>query len=113
MRECQVAEAEDAASARKARTQEEVDHRVVDARADLPNRYDLKLKLVEAEAEGRAATLRSRLAAVEQREKAVAAALISMQAELASACAELLPLQQRVTSPESFAHQSRDEALRR
>ena len=36
-----------------------------------------------------------------------------MQAELASARAELLSLQQRVASAESFAQQSREEALRR
>nr|XP_020164068.1 paramyosin-like [Aegilops tauschii subsp. strangulata] len=112
-RERQVAEAEDAASAREVRTQEEVDRRVVEARADLANRYDLKLKLVEAEAKGRTAALRSRFAEAEQREKATAAALISMQGELASARAELLPLQRRVTNAESFAQQSREEALRR
>ena len=49
----------------------------------------------------------------EQREKAAAATLISVQAELVSARAELLSLQQRVASAESFAQQSREEALRR
>ena len=34
-----------------------------------------------------------------------------MQAELASAHAELLPLQQRVTAAESIAQQSREEAI--
>ena len=86
---------------------------MAEARADLEGRCDLKLKLVEAEAEGRTTTLRSRLDEVEQREKAAAAALISIRTELASARAELLPLQQRVTSAESFAQQSGEEALRR
>ena len=89
--------------AREAKIQEEVDCMVEDSHADLVNRYDLKLKLVEAEAEGRTAVLRSRMAEAEQREKAATAALISMQAELAAALAELLSLQQRVTSAESFA----------
>ena len=64
-RERQVAEAEDAASAREAMTQEEVDRRVVEARADLANRYDMKLKFVEAKSEGRTAALRSGLAEAE------------------------------------------------
>ena len=51
-REHQVAQAEDAASAREARIQEEIDHRVAKGHADLANRYDLKLKLLKAEAEG-------------------------------------------------------------
>ena len=46
MRERQVAQAEDAASAREARAQENIDRRVAEAHADLANRYDLKLKLV-------------------------------------------------------------------
>ena len=84
MRERQVAEAEDAASAREARTQEEADRRVAEASADLANRYNLKLKLMEAEGVGRTAALRSGLAEAEQRDKAATAALISVQAELAS-----------------------------
>nr|XP_020201005.1 tol-Pal system protein TolA-like [Aegilops tauschii subsp. strangulata] len=96
-RERQVAQEEDAASAREARIQEEVDRRVAEARADLVNGHDLKLKLLEAEGEGRTTAVRSRLAEAEQREKAAAEALISVQAELASARAELLPLQRRVT----------------
>ena len=83
-RERQVAQAEDAVSAREARAQEEVDRRVAKARADLAGRYDLKPKLVEAEAVGRTAALRSGLAEAEQRDKAATAALISVQAELAS-----------------------------
>ena len=62
---------------------------------------------------GRTAALRSGLAEAEQREKAAASALFSVQAELASAHADLLSLQQRVASAESFAQQSREEALHR
>ena len=93
MRERQVAQAEDDVGAREARAQEEVDRRVAEARADLEGRYDLKLKLVEAEAAGRTAALKSRLTEVERREEATAAALVSVQAELDSAHAERLPLQ--------------------
>ena len=46
VRECQVAQVEDAVSACEARIQEEVDHGVAEARTNLANRYDLKLKLV-------------------------------------------------------------------
>ena len=93
-RERQVAQAEDAANARKARIQKEVDNRVAEARADLVGRYDLKLELVEAEAVGRTTALRTELAEVEQCENITAAALVSAQAELASARAEMLSLQQ-------------------
>jgi len=86
---------------------------VAEGRADLANRHDLKLKLLEAEAEGRIIGLRSRSAEAEQREKAATAALIFVQAELASACAELLPLQRRVTDAESLAQQTREEAIHR
>ena len=97
-RERQVAQAEDDICTREVRAQEEVDRRVAEARADLVGRYDLKLKLVEAEAVGRTTALRSGLAEAEQREKAAAAALVSVQAELSSARVELLSLQQRVAS---------------
>ena len=68
-RERQVAQVEDAVCAREVRAQEEVDRWVAEARADLVGRYDLKLKLVEAEAVGRTTALRSGLAEAEQREK--------------------------------------------
>ena len=55
-----------------------MDHRVAEARTDLAGKYDLKLKLVEAEGVGRTAALRSGLAEAEQREKAAVAALILM-----------------------------------
>nr|XP_020154695.1 golgin subfamily A member 6-like protein 2 [Aegilops tauschii subsp. strangulata] len=93
-RERQVAQAEDAVGAR---AQEEVDRRVAEARVDLEGRHDLKLKFIEAEAAGRTAALRSRLD----------------EAELASARAELLPLQQRVADVESIARQDREEVLQR
>ena len=66
MRERQVAQAEDAIGAREAKAQEEVDRRVVEARADLEGRYDLKLKLAGTEDAGRAAALRPKLAEVER-----------------------------------------------
>ena len=92
-RERQVAQAEDAVGAREARVQEEVDRRMAEAHADLVGRYDLKLKRVEAEAAGRTAALKSKLAEAERREEAAAATLVSAQAELASAHAEVSPLQ--------------------
>ena len=54
-RERQVTQPEDDVGAHEARVQEEVDRRVAEARADLVSRYDLKLKLVEAEVVGRTA----------------------------------------------------------
>ena len=84
--------------------------RTTSARTDLECRHDLKLKLMEAEAEGRTTAPRSRLDEAEQREKAAVAVLISVQADLASARAELLPLQRRVTNAESLTQQSREEA---
>ena len=51
---------------------------MAEARADLAIRYDLKLKLLEAESEGRTAALRSGLAEAEQRKNAATAALISL-----------------------------------
>ena len=55
---------------------------MVKARSDLANRYNLKLKLVEAEAEGRTTALRSRLDEAEQHEKADAAALVSIDTSI-------------------------------
>ena len=110
-RERQVAQAEDVVGAREAKAQEEVDRRVAEARAGLEGRHDLKLKLAEAEAAGRTAALRPRLAEVERREEATAAILVSAPAKLASYCAELLSLQQRVADAESVAWQNREEVL--
>ena len=92
-RERQVSQVEDDVGAREARVQEEVDRRVAEACADLVSRYDLKLKMVEAEAAGRTAALRSKLTEAEQRAEATVAALVSAQAELTSTHAEMLPLQ--------------------
>nr|XP_020169716.1 tol-Pal system protein TolA-like [Aegilops tauschii subsp. strangulata] len=113
MRERQVAQAEDVVGVREAMVQEEVDRRVAEARADLEGRYDLKLEFMEAAAAGRTAALKSRLIEAERREEAAAAALVSAQAKLASAHAELLPLQQRVADAESVARQNREEVLQR
>ena len=76
---------------------------MAEARADVDSRYGTKLELAGAEADGGSSVLRSRLAEAEQREKAAAAALISVLAELASVRTELLPLQQRFTAAESLA----------
>ena len=101
-RERHVALAEDVIAAREAKAQEEVDRRVAKAPTDLEGRYDLKLKLVEAEATGRTAALKSRLTEVERREEATAAAR-----------AELLPLQQRVPVAKFVVRQNREEVLQR
>ena len=112
-RERQVAQAEDDVGAHEARVQEEVDPRVAEACADLASRYDLKLELVEAKVAGRRTALRSKLTEAERRTEAAMAALVSALAELAFACAELLPLQQRVADAESGAQQNREEKLQR
>ena len=112
-RERQVAQAEDVVGAREAKAQEEVDRRVAEVCAGLEDRHDLKLQLAKTEAVGRAATLRPRLAEVERHEEATAAALVTTQADLASACAELLLLQQRVDDTKSIVRQNREEVLER
>lgn len=89
-RERQVAHAEDDVGVSEVRVQEEVTHRVDEARVDLESRHDLKLKLVEDGAAGRTAALKFRLVEVEWREEGAASSLASAQAELASAHAELL-----------------------
>ena len=86
---------------------------MAEARTDLARRYDLKLKLVEAEVTGKTAALRSRLTEEEWRAEATAAALVSAQAKLTSARAELLPLQERVADTESITQQKREEVLPR
>lgn len=113
MRERQVAQSEDAVGAREAKAHEEVGRRVAEVRAGLEGRHALKLKLAEMEAAGRAAALRPRLAEVERREEATTVALVTAQAELASARAELLSLQKRVADAESVARQNREEVLQR
>nr|XP_020152057.1 tol-Pal system protein TolA-like [Aegilops tauschii subsp. strangulata] len=113
VRERQVAQAEDAIGVCEAKAQEEVDRRVAEARADIEGRYDLRLKLAGTEDAGRSAALRPKLAEVERREEATAAALAKAQAELASACTELLSLHRRVDDAESVARQSREEVFQR
>ena len=85
MREHQATTAEDTVAAREARVQQEVDQKVAEVHAALVDEYRLKSEFLEAELKGRTTALRSRLDEAEQREKAAAAALISVQAELASA----------------------------
>nr|XP_020174170.1 vicilin-like seed storage protein At2g18540 [Aegilops tauschii subsp. strangulata] len=108
-RERQVAQAEDVVGAREAKAQEEVDRRVAEVCAGLEGRHDLELQLAETEAAGRATALRPRLAEVERREEATAAALVMAQAELAFTRAEMLSLQKRVADAEAIARQNREE----
>ena len=91
-RERQVAQAEDVVGAREARVEEEINHRVAEVRADLEGRYKLKLKLAGLEGAGRDAALRPRLDEAERCAEATPAALVTAQADLASARAELLSL---------------------
>ena len=63
-RERLVARAEDDVAAREARAQEEVDHRVAEARSAFEREYGTRLGLIKAEAEGRTAALRAKLAEV-------------------------------------------------
>ena len=84
---------------------------MAEVRVDLASRYDLKLKLVEVEAAGRTAAVRSKLTEAERCTEAAAAALVSAQAVLTSAHAELLLLQQRVDDADSIAWQNREEIL--
>ena len=102
-RERQVAQAEDAVGAREPKAQEEVDRWVAEVCAGLEGWHYLELQLAETEAAGRAAALRPRLAEVEKCEDTTAAALVTAQAELASARAELLSLQKRVVDAKSVA----------
>ena len=54
-----------------------------------------------------------RLADAERREEATAAALVTAQADLASAHAELLSRRERVDDAEAVARQNREEVLQR
>ena len=93
MRERLVAQAEDDIAACKVRAQEEVDRRVEEARSAFEREYEARLGLIRAEAEGRTAALRDRLAEVTRSADSSVAALGAVQAELASSHAELLLLQ--------------------
>ena len=86
---------------------------MAEVRADLEGRYDLKLKLAGVEDEGRAAALRPRLDEAEMRAEATAAALVTVQADLASARAELRSLRRRVDDAEAVARQNTEEVLQR
>ena len=112
-REHQVVQAEDAVGAREDGVEEEVNRRVAGVCADLEGRYDLKLKLAGVEDEGRAAALRPRLNEAERRAEATAAALVTAQADLASARAELRSLRRRVDDAEAVARQNTEEVLQR
>jgi len=92
-REHLVTQAEDNFAAWEARVQEEVDRRVAEARSDLEREYEVRLELIRAEAEGRTAALRAKLAEVTWGADSSAAALGAAQAELTSSHAELLLLQ--------------------
>ena len=109
MRERQVTQAEDDVGVREARIQEAVDRRMAEAHVDLVREYEEKLELIEAEAAGRTAALRSKLTEAMQHAKATAAALVSAQTELSSSRVELLLLQWRVDDAESIARQNREE----
>ena len=113
MRERQVTQAEDVVGVRKARDHEDVDHRVPEVRVELERRYDLKLKLAGTKGAGRAAALRLRLDEAERLAVATATALVTAQADLASARAELLSLRKRVDDAEAVARQNREEVLQR
>lgn len=112
-RERQVIQAEDDVGAREARIQQEVHRRMVQVRADLVREYDQRVELIEAEAAGRTAALRSKLTEAAQRTEATAAALVSAQTELASSRAEMLLLQRQVDDAESVARQNKEEILQR
>ena len=98
-RERLVARAEDEVAAREAWAQEEVDRRVAEARSAFEREYETRLGRIKAEAEGRTAALRAKLAEVTRRADSSAAALSAAQAELSSSRAEQLLLQQRVDTP--------------
>ena len=113
MRERPVTQVEDDVAEREARVQEEVDRRVAEARSNLEREYERRLELIRAEAEGRTAALRAKLAEVTRRTDSSAAALGAAQAELASSRAELLILQQRVDGAEVIAWRNKDEIRQR
>ena len=82
---------------------------MVEARSGLEREYEERLELIKAEAAGRTAALRTKLTEVTQRAEATAAALGTVQAELASSRAALLLLQRRVDDAEAVARRNEDE----
>ena len=112
-RERQVAVAEDAITMHEAKIQEEVDRRVAKAHADLADKHRLAPVFQKAEAKGRITALRTKLDQAEQRERAIVAMQTAAQADLASARADFLSLQQQIDRATSLAKKSADEACRR
>ena len=108
-RERLVARAEDDVAACEARAQEEVDRRVAEARSAFEREYETRLGLIKAEAEGRTATLRAKLAEVTRGADLSAATLGAAQAELASSRAKLVLLRQRVDGAEAITRQNEEE----
>ena len=84
MRERLVAQVEDGVAAREARAQEEVDRHVAEARSVLERKYETRLMLIEAEAEGGTAAIKAKLVEETRRADSSAAALGAAQAELSS-----------------------------
>ena len=89
----QVTQVEDDVGTREVRALEEVDHRMAEVHADLVHESNQRLELIKAEAAGRTAALRSKLAEAGQHAEAALAALVLAQTVLASTRAELLLLQ--------------------
>ncbi|XP_044456172.1 translation initiation factor IF-2 [Triticum aestivum] len=112
-RERLVSRAEDDVAVREARAQEEVNRRVAEARSAFEHEYETRLGLIKAEAEGRTAALRAKLAEVRRRAESSTAALSAAQAELSSSRAEQLLLRQRVDDAEAIAQRNEDEIHRR
>ena len=81
--------------------------------ADLANEYRLKLELLEAEVEGRTATLKEKLNMAEQHERAAKVAQALAQADLASTRADLLSLQRQIDGAASLVKKNVVEACRR
>ena len=74
-RERLAAQAEDDVAAREARVQEEVDRRVAGARSVLERKYEVRLMLIGAEAEGRTAAIKDKLVEETRHADSSAAAL--------------------------------------
>ena len=104
-RERLVMQAEDDVAAREACVLEEVGRRVAMARLSLEHEFEERLELIRAEAEGSTATLRAKLEEATRRADA-------FRAELASALADLLSLQQQIDDVASLAKQNREETRR-
>ena len=82
---------------------------MAEARSAFEREYETRLGLIKAEAKGRTAALRAKLAEVTRRADSSAAALSAAQAELSSSWAEQLLLHQRVDDAEAIAQRNEDE----